>query len=1519
MKFQRILDRLIGFDRPSKRASGHPNRGKRSRGLRLESLQKRELLAADMGSITGIAYIDADGDGVVDAGETRLQNVEVELYLDDVVQNGQFDAGETFVGTMTTGPDGVYTFNNLDGNDVDTPTLPIVATDDGFYILRFAAGVGGVQDSGGAVLTGVQLSGDVGAQVTDDTGVVQQTVDGFTTAQPGQPISQSVVGTATDSSGDLGVGSNVLGQERDVEVVVLGHNDPGNASADLSVSAVTNRLSLDVGSDVRASFLVQYDGIDADGAGLVLDPIGLRNGGANGVSLNDGDAAAGLMLAIRADNIIADALIVTIYTDGANFSTATIDLPNNLADPNPAEIFVPFTAFIVGDEDGLGGGTGADFSDVGAIEASLDSDLVTFGLDFSVSILESRRSNETVANSAATVPLFLGGEVFVDNGGGVDQAEQDNGLLDAGEPVFLATGGNEIEVHLYDTDPSGVGATPIATTTVDPAGGANPGSYLFDTVGADPLGPGTYFVVIPESEFTTGEPLVGFRGSSVDTPVGVTDDDADNDNDGSLVAGVGFVSGPITLTIGGEPTTGNTNTTVDFGVLPEVDLRIDKTINAGASTLQPGGTAVFTITVSNLGLNEATNVVVDDFAPVGLTITSVQDSVPDPVSFTTSTIGGRPAQSFNVGSLAAGASATFTVTATIDGAISSDPINEAQVSGFQVEANIDTVPADRNPGDPLDGALENNIALETVDIPFADISVTKTDSLTTTAAGTQITYTITVTNDAGADAAANVVALDTLPVGTTFVSGTFTDGTGTVDPVVGGADDGKIRAVLGSLAPGEDETFTIIVDVDPDLADGDSPLGNSVTVTADNAPDATATDDTAVTRLTDVTVTKTVLSTRTPDDRTDGDDTDDIIDSTDPFSISAGGFVTYQITATNSGPSVARGVQVTDTLNGSLTLVAGSFDAGTSGATLVPPTGQALTFNLPDLGVGESRTFTFEVQVASNQFDPIANTATISSTDPESDSTNNTGTVSIDPDPRIDLILDKTVAPTTAVPGQDQVVYTFTVSHDTDSLSDAINVDVTDTLPAGLTGVTITGTGITNQNFNTTTRALLVEYASIPVGETRTFTVTADINNDATGTIVNSASVVVPGVTELDTANNSDTATITLTPQFDLVVSKAVTGNTTVGPLDNVTYTIVVSHDTDDDGTEADNGQSPSRATNVVLTDVLPAGLTFTSATAAGAAVTPTNTNGTLVFPAFDLAPGATQTYTITASVNDDANGPLTNNVSFVTAAGETDTNNNSASAVVTVTPQANVRVSKSVDIATAQAGSQLTYTVIVNNDGPSPAANVTAVDTLPAGVTFVSGVGPGGAALSATGQTVTVNGGTLASGGSFQFTIVASVNAGTIASQVNTVNVTTSTAETNSSDNSATATTAIDQAINELSGTIFRDFNNDGILNGMDNPLAGIELLLTGGDLGAAGRRTTTDANGVYQFDDLIAGTYNVQRLTLPEYFNDGLETAGPSATPADAANETIQVIVGGAGGTTAPENDFALVPFLSYKLCIL
>lgn len=109
----------------------------------------------------------------------------------------------------------------------------------------------------------------------------------------------------------------------------------------------------------------------------------------------------------------------------------------------------------------------------------------------------------------------------------------------------------------------------------------------------------------------------------------------------------------------------------------------------------------------------------------------------------------------------------------------------------------------------------------------ADLSVTKTDAKDPVRIGQQIEYTIEVTN-AGPDAASNVVVIDKLPKGTTFVSATAKSGScaakGTKvtcdlgDLTKGGAYDSNTIELIVK-APSKAGTITNTVDVSSDTAD----------------------------------------------------------------------------------------------------------------------------------------------------------------------------------------------------------------------------------------------------------------------------------------------------------------------------------------------------------------------------------------------------------------------------------------------------------------------------------------------------------------------------------------------------------------------------------------------------------------------------------------------------------------------------------------------------------------------------
>lgn len=106
-----------------------------------------------------------------------------------------------------------------------------------------------------------------------------------------------------------------------------------------------------------------------------------------------------------------------------------------------------------------------------------------------------------------------------------------------------------------------------------------------------------------------------------------------------------------------------------------------------------------------------------------------------------------------------------------------------------------------------------------------------------------------------------------------------------------------------------------------------------------------------------------------------------------------------------------------------------------------------------------------------------------------------------------------------------------------------------------------------------------------------------------------------------------------------------------------------------------------------------------------------------------------------------------------------------------------------------AVAGSKLTYTLTVTNNGPNPATGVTISDTLPAGVAFVSA----SAGCSSAAGTVTCNLGGLASGSSASVTIVVRPSSpGTI---TNTASVTGGEPDPNPANNSASSTTTVKPA----------------------------------------------------------------------------------------------------------------------------
>ncbi|WP_153558795.1 COG1361 S-layer family protein [Roseimaritima sediminicola] len=1364
-----VLSRLFnGLRRRSR-----PARTQRRR-LKLERLVNRELMAADLGVITGAVYTDLAGDDTIDSivdtsgttiNDPRLSNVDVTLYLDDGTTPGVLDTGagaDTLIGSDTTDANGVFRFENL------SP---------GQYLLVQSAVNGLISNTDPVIVT-----------VTDDDGETVQSIDDFSatlsTLSVGDDASADAIGSTTDNS--------ILGGNR---VVILSNVDDGVAGAGgaaVEVQVTNGQFQFDSSQQAELTALVQYDG-DADGVSA------LNTSGLGGVDLVQGRQGAGLLLSSRADQANGQ-ITVRVYTDADNASETTLTIQNQVAFD---ELFVPFDSFVQ-----LGGVGPADFSNVGAIEFEING---VPSLDGAITLVGSIAPVEVTQNLANYEPLTLGDTVFRD--------DNNNGVQDAGEP-----GISGVDVNLYqDTDGNGT-LDPNTDTLVASTTTAAGGSYSFSN-----LAPGEYLVQIPSTEFTAGQPLYGFTTSTGNDPVADPDDNQDGVDDGSEIAGAGVASAAITLVSRGEPiddgdTDPSTNLTVDFGFVPETDLMVAKELLT--TTPIAGGEASFRITVTNNGNLEATNLVIEDAIPAGLTFDRVENVS---AGLDQPTVSGATVTA-TASSLAVGASLSFDIIVDIPSSATGNAIvNQASVTADEQ----DPVPANNSDSAAVPITVQTDLRIE------------KSADLTTVAAGGTLTYTLVVTNDGPSDAT-GVSVTDTLPAGVSFTSGNVGGDAAAVSET-----GGVITATVGDLASGASQTITIVVGVD---SDAEGQISNTATVT--NTPDTDPNDNNdsstvaaTIERQVDVGVTKTA--------------------SADPV---AGNLMTYTFVVTNTGPGDARGVTVTDTLDGNLSF--DSLDAGTSGVT-VNAAGQDLTFTVGTLASGASATFTIDVLIDSivQSGTGISNTATVTTTDVDTNAANDSATVAVTVDRLVDLVITKDDNVTSGVPGQ-PVQYTVTVTND--GPSDASGVRIIDTLPAAFT---VTAVNQGNTTFVSANGVLTFTVGQLASGASETVTITGTIDSSATGELVNTA-VTEGNETESDDTNNEAEVRTALEPQFDLVLSKSALAE--VAPGGNLTYSITVS-----------NAAGPSDATGLVITDTLPAGTTFVSGTVNGQAAT---VNGNVVtFDAGTLAAGDDVTATLVVTVAADATGTLSNTASVTAAENEANTANNSDTADTLLVPDVDLAVQKNVSATAAQVGGQLTYTITVTNQGTSTATSVTAADTLPAGVTFVSGSGPDGA-LTANGQSVDVSLGSLAAGASATFTIVATIDNDATGDLVNSVIVATPQTETDDTNNTASATTTVDPVLSTLAGVVYVDSNNNGIQDAGERGIAGVTITLAGTDTlnNPVTRSVTTDANGAYRFDQLPAGTYSVTE-TQPSGFVDGIETAG--------------TVDGNASGATVTNNQFSQI----------
>jgi uncharacterized repeat protein (TIGR01451 family) len=448
----------------------------------------------------------------------------------------------------------------------------------------------------------------------------------------------------------------------------------------------------------------------------------------------------------------------------------------------------------------------------------------------------------------------------------------------------------------------------------------------------------------------------------------------------------------------------------------------------------------------------------------------------------------------------------------------------------------------------------------------------------------------------------------------------------------------------------------------------------------------TSTDNAGTTQSADLKVVKTLTS-----------------------SLVAGQPATYSLAVTDSGPSDAAGtVTLTDTLPAGETYVSATgtdWSCGPSSGTVTCTHSAAITG-------GSETTVTLTVLLASDVLpQSITNTASVSSTTPDPNAGNNSGSTTDSSTTSADLSITKTGAgPFTA---GDDGVYQLGVSNA--GPSDAQEpIVVRDTLPSGEAYVGATGTGwdcsAAEQVVTCTDGTDLV--AGTPAA---TIDLTVAISPSLESASVTNTASVSSQTSDPNSTNDSASATTTVDTSADLSITKTHTGDFDAGA--DGTYTLTVTN----------NG--PSDAEPPTVTDDVPSPFTVVSASG-GSAWNCTGSSGNDVscvarapLPASDTAATIS---VVVSSLSSQTATSVTNTASVRSATSDPVESNNSNSDPTSIVTSADLWVTKTHQ-GTFTAGTDGSYLIAVGNLGPSDAAEPVVVsDALPASETFASATGTG-------------------------------------------------------------------------------------------------------------------------------------------------------------------------------------------------
>lgn len=710
-------------------------------------------------------------------------------------------------------------------------------------------------------------------------------------------------------------------------------------------------------------------------------------------------------------------------------------------------------------------------------------------------------------------------------------------------------------------------------------------------------------------------------------------------------------------------TAGQTAFSQDFANFQSADLRLSQAIDNASPDI--GQSVTFTVTIQNDGPSTARNVLVRDDLPAGLTLQSFNAS-----QGTFNSVTGV----WEVGALGAGNGAVLSLIARVDSAGIKTNFAEVVASDqFDPDSTPDT------DGTQPDDNSEDDQSLATFTVESIDLSIVKTAVPTAVTVGQPVTFTSVVTNS-GASTASGIQIRDQLPVGISYVSSSSS---------VGSFNSANSIWSIDSLAPGSSATLTLVGTVN-----AYGPMINTAEVIAATQADVDSTpnnnvpneDDQASVTVEapqiDLSLTKTV-------------------DQSSPL---IGETIQFTIVLDNAGPSDATSVQVRDVLPAGLQFISSAAQLGSYNSTTgVWNVGSLLSGANASLVIAASPTGT---GILTNMAEVINADQPDADSIPDNNDSGEDDQASVLIGTRqIDLSLTQSVDLVSPNVG-DQIQLSIEVTNA--GPDDATGVSVIDLLPSSLSFVSATPSVGT---YDSASGVWNVGPVAKETSETLLIVATVTASNP----VDNVAEIIASQPIDIDSTPNNgnqqedDWVSLTITPAIaDLSLTQTSNlASPNVGQ--NVVYTVTVDND------------GPNSASNLVVQDLLPEGLTFVNANASQGVYD----SVTGRWSVGSVAPGATPSLQLEATV--ESPGSKTNTAEIIAVdqhdldsqPGNGNPGEDDQVSLVITPPVSDLSIQNQIDVNRPRVGDTVQYTVTVANAGPNDATGVSVLDQLPSAISF--------------------------------------------------------------------------------------------------------------------------------------------------------------------------------------------------------